>query len=247
MPSSIPPKRVLVTRSSEDAAALSEPLRRAGFDPVEVPLIKREAVPGAVTKVVEDSEAFDWLVITSGAALEAVQEAMQTGWVPPKAAAVGPSSARRAEAIGLNVVRVPTRATSASLVAAMGQLHGHRVLFPRARVFTAGTVDTLRAAGAEVTEIVAYDNVAPRGIGAKLRAVMPVHVITLLSGSAAERLVATGIDVHAPIVAIGPSTERAATRLGLTVSHVATPHTVAGVVAGVKAVLRGDRAADLEP
>jgi uroporphyrinogen-III synthase len=234
-------KRVLVTRSAETAGALSGPLRSAGFEPVEVPLIRLEPVPEAVAGAVAGRQ-FDGLVLTSAAAAEASAGVVAAGWPPPLVAAVGRATADRARAVGLPVSVVPPRATGLDLGAVLGALPGKVLLYPRAAEVTPGTVDRLRATGAEVVEVVAYRNVAPEGLPEHLASVWPVDAVTLLSGSAAHRLVeaarGAGITVDVPVVVIGPSTAAVAWEVGLSVSAVAEPHSVEGVVRAVEQCLR---------
>ncbi|MBW1880916.1 MAG: uroporphyrinogen-III synthase [Deltaproteobacteria bacterium] len=229
-------RRVLVTRSAETAGALSEPLRSAGFEPVEVPLIRLEPVPGAVAAAAAERR-FDGLVLTSAAAAEASAGVVAEGWPPPLVAAVGRATASRARAVGLPVSLVPPRATGLDLGAALGALPGQVLLYPRAAEVTPGTVERLRATGAEVVEVVAYRNVAPEGLPEHLAAAWPVDAVTLLSGSAARRMAeatrAAGITVDIPVVVIGPSTAEVAREVGLAVSAIAEPHSVEGVVRGV--------------
>jgi len=234
-------KRVLVTRSAETAGALSAPLRAAGFEPVEVPLMRLEPVPGAVAAAVAERR-FDGLILTSAAAAEASAGVVGEGWPPPLVAAIGQATASRARAVGLPVSVVPPRATGLDLGMVLGRMPGKVLLYPRAAEVTPGTVEQLRATGAEVVDVIAYQNVAPEGLPATLAAAWPVDAVTLLSGSAARRFAeavrAAGITVAVPVVVIGPSTEVVAREVGLGVTAVAEPHSVAGVVRAVERCLR---------
>ncbi len=225
--------RVLVTRAAADAPALSTRLRAAGVVPVEVPLLEKTLLPW------EAEGAFDWLILTSPTTVDA----LALGRFPPptQVAAVGPATADRAREAGFPPVRVPAVHTGAALVAALGDLTGQRVLFPRAAEVTPGTLEGLRAAGAEVADPVAYRNDPPPRLPEALRRVWPVDLVTLLSSSAARRLGAAlaAADLPpAPVVAIGPSTAETARAAGLEVAAVARSHTLEGLVDAVRG-LRG--------
>lgn len=232
---------MLVTRAAEDAPVLAHALALAGYSPVVVPLLERRWLPLAVADLAVRVPSPDVVVITSATAAEVVATGAPTAWRGARWAAVGPSTAERLRELGYDVVLVSERATADDLTVALGDLSGQTVVFPRADLAPPTTADGLRRAGATVEEVVAYENVAPVGSEQRLRGALPVTATTLLSGSAAERLAAhlTAAE-HVQlgrIVAIGPSTARAATRAGLVVHAVADLHTVDGVVAAVRRVL----------
>lgn len=226
--------RVLVTRSEDDAADLCDRLRAAGAVPVEVPLVARRFVRGAVAGAIA---GIDRVVLTSVAAADAVAADVPALAIP--AACVGPATAARARRHGLTVDLVPARASGADLAAALGDQRGRRLLWPRAEDATPGTAAALRATGGELVEVVAYRNVAPDGITDALRRVWPVDAAVLASGSAARRLAAALRDAGLPapprIVAIGPTTAAAARDAGLVVNAVAASPTVDALVAALLA------------
>lgn len=223
--------RVLVTRAADEAGPLCDRLRAIGCAPVEVPLVAIVPCAWAVPVGI-----FDWLVLTSAAAVDAVAGRPLRA---RRTAAVGPATAARARDRGLKVDLVPLRATGADLAAALGDLRGRTVLYPRAEVATPGTTEALRGAGAELTEIVAYRNAVPPDAAERLTRALPVDFVTLLSGSAARRLAdaltrAGKTLGKARIVAIGPSTAAAARAAGLEVHAVAATHTVEAVAEAVQ-------------
>jgi uroporphyrinogen-III synthase len=108
------------------------------------------------------------------------------------------------------------------------------VFYPRADLADQQTTDALRAAGADVTDVVAYENELPNGALARLVAELPVESTLLMSGSAAERVARAvpldGRSALGHIIAIGPSTAKVAHVHGLPVHDVADPHTAQGVL-----------------
>jgi uroporphyrinogen-III synthase len=231
-----------VTRAAEDAPVLAHALALAGFEPVLVPLLERQWSPLDVADLAARRPEADWVVITSSTAADVVASGAPNAWRQARWAAVGPTTADRLATLGYTAARVPSTATAADLIAAMGDLTGLVVVYPRADLAPASTGDGLRAAGAEVVDVVAYRNAAPPGFRQRLRAALPVHATTLLSGSAVDRVIeATTPDQRrmlGAVVVIGPSTARVAAQHGLPVDAVANPHTVAGVVAALRLALR---------
>jgi uroporphyrinogen-III synthase len=233
-------KTALVTRAQVDAAPLVAGLTALGLRPIVAPLLARRIRAAEVARAA--AVGHDGWVLTSPAAVEAL---CATTDRPEWIAAVGPATAEAAARAGLRVDRVPERALGAGLAAELGDLRGQRVLYPKADLAPPELAAALRAAGAQVDEVVAYDNAEPPGAGAAIRAVWPVDVVCLLSGSAARRLAA-----HAPppwptgvlVAAIGPSTAAVAVEVGLPVHAVADPHTVGGLLVAVARLVRGDAA-----
>lgn len=226
--------RVLVTRPAEDATGLSHALSRAGFEAVVVPLLERRWCVDTVTHAAETNPSVDWVVVTSGTAAQILATATPTRWHDARWAAVGPATATKMQQLGFPVDIVPKQATAAHLVEAMGDLTGQTVVYPRADLAAAATRDALRASGAELIDVVAYENVAPPGHAERLRAILPVAATTLLSGSAAERFgQALGSEDRrraGRIVCLGPSTAQVARRVGLEIAAVARPHTLGGLL-----------------
>ncbi|MEN0067595.1 MAG: uroporphyrinogen-III synthase [Myxococcota bacterium] len=232
--SSIGKPRILVTRPAEDASSLAHALSRAGFEPVVVPLLLRRWCVDAVAETAKANPDIDWVVVTSGTAAQILATAAPDRWPEARWAAVGPTTAAKMQQIGFPVDVVPEQATAAHLVDALGDLTGQKVLYPRADLASPSTRDALRAAGAELLDVVAYENVAPEGYESRLRNILPVAATTLLSGSAAERLADALSERErrraGRIVCLGPSTAQVAHRFGLEVAAVARPHTVSGLL-----------------
>lgn len=233
--------RVLVTRPAEDAPPLANALARVGFEPVVVPLLQRIWHTEAVFEAATAHPRADWIIITSATAAAVVATAAPAVWTHARWAAVGPTTASRLQQLGYSVDLVPERATAAHLVEALGDLTDQCVVYPRADLASPTTAEALRRAGAQVVDVIAYANLAPRGFEARLRRTLPVAATTLLSGSAARRLAqAVPPQDHSSlgqVVCIGPSTAAVATEHGLSVHAVADPHSLAGLLSALERVL----------
>ncbi|MEM7416836.1 MAG: uroporphyrinogen-III synthase [Gemmatimonadota bacterium] len=103
-------------------------------------------------------ESFDWVAFTSARAVESVR-GLVDGWPPDlRIAAVGPSTARAAEAAGwpVSLIGRGGAAELATGMASMGSLRGTRVLFPAGSMASNRLEEGLRTAGAIVTRVEAY-------------------------------------------------------------------------------------------
>ena len=230
--------RVLVTRSREQAGELVDLLEAQGAEAVEAPLIN--IVPpddyGPLDAACERAGAFDWIVFTSANGASAFMDRLLLGSRDVRAlagarlCAVGPGTASRLTRFGIKVDLIPEDHSADGVVAALkaaGALKGKRVLFPKADIARDTLPEELRAAGAEVTEVVAYRTVTAEG-DAHLdiyRQLLDrrIHAVTFSSASAVRAFVSIygedqAVDLlnHTVVATIGPVTADAAKRYGIT-------------------------------
>jgi len=225
--------RVGVTRPEADAAPLVRRLQQAGCEAILLPVMRREVVRDALSDVAPDEQPVDVLLLTSPAAAEACGPlAGRVGVV----GCVGPGTATAARRIlGDGPMVVPETHDGASLVRALGDLRGRRVLWVRGAQVTAATARALSEAGAQVTAVIAYRTILdPDAARRRLHRTAPPDVVTLTSPRIAQAWADTG-STELPVVCIGPTTAEAARRRGLDVVAVATPHDLDGLVDAVVA------------
>jgi uroporphyrinogen III methyltransferase/synthase len=245
-------RRVLVTRSREQAGELVELLEAQGAEPVEAPLIN--IVPpddyGPLDAACERAGAFDWIVFTSANGASAFMDRLLQGPRDVRAlagarlCAVGPGTASRLTRFGLKVDLIPDDHSAAGVVTALkevGAIKSKRVLFPKADIARDTIPEELRAAGAEVTEVVAYRTVTAEG-DAHLdiyRQLLDrrIDAVTFSSASAVRAFVSIygedqAVDLlnHTIVATIGPVTADAALRYGITPQVTPTSSTVADLV-----------------
>jgi uroporphyrinogen-III synthase len=230
-------RRIAVTRP--EAGELGAVVAELGGEVVHVPLIEiADPADGgqALRRALLRLDAFDWLAVTSANGAQRVGP-HAAAHRAVRLAAVGPATARvLAEAAGRHV----------DLVATVPRVEGLLAEFPRtpARVLVAqadraGTAlaDGLTAAGHSVEVVTAYRTVTRRPDPGELALLSTVDAVVFASGSAATGWVnALGRTAPAVVIALGPSTERAARTEGLPVTHVAPApdaRTVAGLLARV--------------
>lgn len=225
--------RVLVTRP--EAGPLKERLRERGAIPVVVPTIEIvELGPGGrLDDAAREIEAFGWIVVTSVHGARALFRRLRALSIAPPAsprwAAVGPATAAALEAEGVRVERVPAAGTGVALAGLLGDLTGVRVLLPRARIAGADLPAALRARGARVDDVAAYETViGPERSRAPLATALDegLEAAVFTSGSTVEgffRLAAAPRRALAeiPAVCIGISTARALADAGFEPAAVA--------------------------
>ncbi len=242
--------RVLITRPRSQAADFASALRGLGADPVIVPII--EIAPpeddGPLAEACAAVSSFDWIVFTSANGVDAMMPRLARHDHPlggARAVAVGPATTARLARHGVKVDLIPAdhraEAAAAELIAAH-DLAGARVLLPRASLATAELPDALRAAGADVTDVVAYRTVPVADTGDVDLAGMldrrALDVVTFTSPSAVRALAALlgGPERTAALLAgthvasIGPVTTRALRTLGLNADITPQRATVAALV-----------------
>ena len=232
-------RRVVVTRTRQQASQLTVALRELGAVPIEVPVIEIvEPSDGGVGLAAAALRlgAFDWVILTSpnGAnrLLAVVPDARAFG--SAKVAAIGPGTAAVLAAGKIRADLVPDRFVAEALLDALPSGPG-RILLARAEVARDVLPEGLRARGWEVDVVDAYRTVGAVVSDEQRAAIRGADVITFTSSSTVERFLdAVGADALPPVVAcIGPITAATARARGLTVDIEATVHTIDGLVAAL--------------
>jgi uroporphyrinogen-III synthase/uroporphyrinogen III methyltransferase/synthase len=250
-------RRVLVTRAAHQAGKLSNALRALGAEAVEVPVLEIrpplsfDALDGALRRF----DQYDWLILTSANAVEAVGErAAQLGVALEKraelkVAVIGEATAAAARKAGLDVAFVPETYVAESLVAGLlNGMHLHangvRVLLARAAVARDVIPDALREAGIAVDVADVYRNVMPESAPEKLRLALAegIDAATFTSSSSVTHLsdAARAAHVAWPLagiaaISIGPVTSQTLRETGWNPAAEAKVSDIPGLVAAVAA------------
>jgi uroporphyrinogen-III synthase len=242
-------RRILITRTRRQASELAAQLEALGATTILIPTI--EIVPpesyAALDAALTDLESFDWILFTSGNAVEAFAERLRlrglASAVPnAKIAAIGPATARAVNSLGISVDLVPERYNAESLAELLlPHAHGCRMLLVRAEEARDVLPDTLGRAGAAVTIATAYRNQIPAASIPVVRqmfssAAQWADAITFTSGSTARNLgaivAASGVELPAAITvaSIGPITSEVLRELGISPTVEAEEPTIAALV-----------------
>jgi len=239
-------KRILVTRAREQAKEFVEHIEALGGEVLSLPTIAFtepvDSVP--LRSAIRNLDKYDWLIFTSRnsvdffckgfAGLESERANRHTSH--PKVAVVGPATYDQACAVGFFPEYQARESRGEALANELGpRIAGKRVLLPRSDRANGDLPAALRAAGAEVDDVVAYRTIAPESFDeALLEEVLcgKVDIVTLFSPSAyrhlADQIGMDALCVHRNefvIAAIGPVTAAAIRKDGLEVQIEAQEQT----------------------
>jgi uroporphyrinogen-III synthase len=245
-------KRVVVTRVVEQARELKERLEGLGAEVLLLPAVSFSE-PADTTQLdhaIGSLETYDWLLFTSANAVRffagrcrKIGGSIESG-DRPHCAAVGPATASAAAAEGYTIDYVAKEFRGVALARELGEaLAGKRVLLPRSGRAGRDLPDALKAAGAEITEVVAYHTgglgVAEPGVIEAMREIR-VDVVSFFSSSAVENLrgelgadVMSRLGARAALAAVGPVTAAALRNAGLPVAIEADEATAESMAAAI--------------
>jgi uroporphyrinogen III methyltransferase / synthase len=234
--------RVLVPRTKEQAASVSERLRSHGAVPQVVPTIAVEpprapqqmerAIKGLVTG------RYQWIAFTSANAVRAVREKLEEygldarAFAGIKVAAVGEQTAAALGEFGIKADLVPEGEQSSEGLAAAWPPYDevldpiNRVLLPRADIATETLVARLTDLGWEAEDVTAYRTVRAAPPPAPIREAIKgggFDAVLFTSSSTVRNLIGIAGKPHAvtAVAVIGPQTAQTAAEYGLRVDVTA--------------------------
>lgn len=242
-------RRILVTRTREQASGLVQELAALGAYPLECPTIR--IMPptdwGEVDRAIQALPGYDWLLLTSPNGVHNFFQRLRAlnldarALAGVKVAAIGPATAESLAAGGIRADLVPDQYVAEGLVAALKAtgLAGKRVLLARAQEARDVLPRELALAGAIVDEVTLYRTQPPEHLpAAVLEAInhKAVHLATFTSSSTVTNLVQVlgsewaTFAATVPAACIGPITAQTAREAGLQVVVQAREFTVPGLV-----------------
>ncbi len=242
-------KRIVVTRARAQASELTERLAELGADCLECPTIE-VAPPDSYAPLdcaVADLNKYQWVVFTSVNGVDAFFQRLCLQGLDARAlghlrtAAIGPATAERLRGHGVGTDILPQTYQAESVVAAFAHepIQGQHILLPRAREARTVLPEQLRAMGARVDEIPAYQTKTSHENADQLLSALragSIHMVTFTSSSTAKNFKALlpEKEAHAlmqgvTIACIGDITAETAAKLGFKVDLVADVFTIQGL------------------
>jgi uroporphyrinogen-III synthase len=234
--------RIVVTRAAEQAGDLQERLEALGAHVLLFPTVAISAIEPPPSC---NPASFDWVIFTSTNAVRFFFETLGTLPQPEGvlAAAVGAATADALAARGWQADVVPdeyvAEALVDSLLAAEPKMDGKRFLLPRGNLNRDIVSTALRQRGAEVEELVVYQNICPEASPQALTALEAFgpHLVAFTSPSTAVNFSAllgeagvSRLKEGCRFAAIGPVTTQAAEKCGMPIAIEPRTHTLRGLV-----------------
>ncbi len=242
-------KRVVVTRSREQASDLSRRIEDLGGEVFEFPAIEigEPADFGPLDAAIGRLGEYRWLIFTSVNGVDAFFSRLRylggdiRDLKNAQICAIGPKTRERLEQHCLRVEYVPGEYRAEAVIEGLqGKvLPGDRVLLPRADIAREILPKTLEAMGALVDNVTAYRTVRSGGDTRLLREMLAeglIHYVTFTSSSTVRNFAEMlGEDARAllkgvKLASIGPITSQTARDLGLTIDTEAAEYTIDGLV-----------------
>ena len=242
-------KRIVVTRATQQAPALSEKLTDLGAEVIEMPATQIARLDlGPLRAEIGRLSLYDWLIFTSQNAISIFWEQLlgqgkdARALAGLKVAAVGPATAGALLEHGITVDVIPSRFVAEGLLEIMrarDDVAEKKVLYVTAEGARDLLQEGLREIGAEVTVIEAYRSIVDGEGAEKLaRAIEEgrVDLVTVTSASAVRGYIdAVGeeLALRIPASSIGSRTSEALRDAGIEVKMEAKESTLDGLVSAV--------------
>jgi uroporphyrinogen III methyltransferase/synthase len=245
-------RRIVVTRSREQAGELMDMLEERGAEAIPAPTV-RIAPPedaGPLERAAAEAGTFDWIVFTSANAVDAFMERLLAiadirELKGVRICTVGASTAARVSRYGIKVDLTPAEFRAESLLESLraaGDIAGKKFLLPRADIGRELLGDELRHAGADVTDVIAYRTTpaSPEQDGHDIYRMLldrEIDAVTFTSASTVRNFTnILGRDQAADLLrttvvaSIGPVTAEAAEQLDIATSVMPQRYTIPDLV-----------------
>ena len=245
-------KTVIVTRARAQASALTKKLEAQGARVLEVPAIK--IVPPAdfapLDKAIAEIDTYKWLILTSVNGVEYFFNRLQKAGKDSRAlcgvkiAAIGSATAEALKGYGITADLIPSAYKAEELADALAEdtKAGDKLLLARAKVARNVLPERLRALGAHVDVVAAYETVADCQNKEELLEALEsgeASVVTFTSSSTVTNLLDVLGDKKdllnkVALAAIGPVTAETLEKNGLKPAISAAEYTIDGLMTAIE-------------
>jgi uroporphyrinogen III methyltransferase/synthase len=247
-------RRIVITRSHDQARELAGTLGRLGAQTIEAPLFRVAPAddPEAIDRAAASVDQQRWVVFTSANGVTRFFNALLSGPRDLRAlgdvsiCAVGPTTVERLEARGIkpDVALAEVRIDAiVEAIAGGASLEGQRVLLVRPDYLRDGLALELARRGASVTDLVAYTTVAATPESDEAQQIYrllldgQVDAVTFTNPTAVWRFAdlvgreqAADLLNTTAVAVLGPVTREAAEQLGIHATLMGATHTVGALV-----------------
>jgi uroporphyrinogen III methyltransferase/synthase len=253
-------KRIIVTRTREQASQLSERLNGEGAEVIEIPTIKIVSLKADTQLkkafLSDKSEccqgSYDWVFFTSQNGVSEFAAFLErTGkdsriFGKAKICAIGSETAKSLRGIGIRPDYVPAEFVAEAIVKHFKNIKVKGIQAPRALILRAKKArdilpEGLKKAGFNVSIIDLYDTAVPKEGASALKEALKEQVdyITFTSSSTVENFITLlGKDYRQKLsgikfASIGPVTSKSLKKYGLKADIEAKVYTIDGLVAAI--------------
>lgn len=246
-------KRIVVTRSREQAGEFIDMLEERGAEAIAAPAIRIAPPedPDALDAACAAAHTFDWIVFTSANGVDSfMSRLLAIGDVRDlkgvRICTTGPSTAAHLSRYGIRVDLTPDEFRAEAVAEALkgsGALAGTRILLPRADIARDLLAEELRQAGAEVEDVIAYRTMTGSGEREgdhdiyRMLLDRQIDAVTFTSASTVRNFVklfgreqAVDLLRGTVVASIGPVTAEAAQQLGIVTSVMPARYTIPDLV-----------------
>ena len=244
-------KKIVVTRTRQQASKLSIQLENLGAEVLEFPTIKIAAPSDNFKNLdaaISNIKNFAWIIFTSANGVENFFERLKLFKLDARAlsnskiAVIGSATAEKLSNFGIIADIIPEKFCAESLIDALkNSVAGKNILIARAEVAREILPLELENFGANVTIAAAYKTVPA---DAEKINFAEVDLITFTSSSTVENFVkAAGIEILQKVktAAIGTITAQTLKNFGVTADIIAKEFTIAGLVDAIKNFYEGEK------
>lgn len=237
--------KILITRPRAQSESFGAALQAASFEPIYFPVIEIRAIENnaELDSVLRNLTKYDWVVFTSVNAVNVFFSLPPTPLAKMqgvKVAAIGPKTAAALRAHNTEPDFIPDEYIAEAILSGLGDPRGKWVLLPRAEIARKELPEAIVNAGGFAHEIVVYRTLPAEVDIEGLNALNSgVDVVTFTSASIVENFVAMlrqnklnplNLPKNPLFACIGPITEQAARREGMTNLVVAKEYTTEGLI-----------------
>jgi uroporphyrinogen III methyltransferase/synthase len=246
-------RRIVVTRSREQAGAFIDMLEERGAEAVAAPTIRIVAPddPSALVEACANAGTYDWIVFTSANGVDAFMKCLLgehdvRALSGVRICTAGSATAAQLMAYGVRADLMPAEFRAEALLEALratGGVSGRRFLLPHADIGREVLAEGLRADGADVTEVIAYRTVLAtpeREADHDLYRMLldrQIDAVTFTSASTVRNFAqiigeeqAADLLRTTVVAAIGPVTVEAAQQLGIETHVMPARYTIPDLV-----------------
>ena len=239
-------KKILVTRTRQQASKLTKKLENLGAEVFEFPTIKISPPSDnfeSLDAAIKNLQTFDWIIFTSANGVEKFFARLKFFkldariFFNAKVAAIGSATAEKLSDCGIIADLIPAEFRAEGLLAELqDKVAGKKILLARAEVARDILPRELENFGASVTVAKVYKT-EPTDADFSSIADKKIDLVTFTSSSTVENFIqAVGADFLREVktAAIGTVTAETLKNFGVTADIVAEKFTIAGLVDAIK-------------